>query len=184
MLESRGILGAKAGELLANRDTEFIVYLDADAIIANASVDLRNALPGNAYLGLVVHPWPWALSGWYWNVGVSYIRNNSVSRLFFENVAALKGSSFVPRIDDWVDNAAACYLLQSQLEWQVGMISLPTKWNCNIHNQPNDDVIVAAWHGHLDPEARRKVMRDWIDRQKGTNIEAAKAHTSPPHFAG
>ena len=149
-------------ERLASREYETIVYIDADVAIADFSTDLRTALPPHAWLGMVVHPYAWSKTIWHWNAGVLYIKSCAEALIFFAEVKRLAGSKLDSAIDK--EQGVINHLLMDDRRLQQGFVSLPHVWNGNAFNQPQDDVIVAAWHGSGFLSERRQMMRQWAEQ--------------------
>jgi len=149
-------------EALRSDQNSYIIYLDADAIIADFDVDLCSALPAYAWLGLVIHPYPWKRTIWHWNNGVMYIRCCPEALNFFELVKSLAGTELNDP-STFVEQGTVNHLLLNEPQYQSGLVILTHHWNVNIFNQPNDGAIVAAWHGSGPTDRRVEIMREWAN---------------------
>jgi hypothetical protein len=159
---------ARIRSLLSPNGPSHIISLDADTLINRMEVDLRNALPEFAWLGLVTKVEPWDKTTYHWDTGVMYIRNCQEARDFFDAVWRLYGRQYDP--NDWADQMAINTLLFDSPHFQNGLVTLPYKWNANIISEPVHNAIVISWHGYRDPEQRRADMKDQFS-MKSTKIE-------------
>ena len=71
-------------DLLSSGKWEYIVYLDADTLIANQEIDLTSALPSWAWLGTTIHSVPSSITLFHVQVGVMYWRACPESTAFLD----------------------------------------------------------------------------------------------------
>jgi hypothetical protein len=137
---------------------EKIIYLDADCVIVDSTVDFRSAfLPdfiGAVWHDLsVVHPNPdWS----HFNVGALYIDNSVKVRHFIDLwLAGFPGTQEFP----WLDQGVF-----GQIGAEQGIINkLDNRWNAG-HVSPSDHMIVHGLHGF--PKRYKNILR---------SVEATKA---------
>ena len=138
-----------------------IFWIDADTFVANFSYDMRDTLPGWSWLGMTAHPYKWPPNNGYIDsihlqCGIFYFRVCEESIAFLEKVLEL-GNLYEE------DQSIINYLLLENTEesnrWQKGFKLLSYRWNNTLHDQ-NNNPIIAAFHGHLSPQARRFHMNE------------------------
>jgi hypothetical protein len=133
-----------------------VFWVDADVFVADLSRDMQETTPGDTWLGMTVAPYPWRNGEqWHLQCGMFYFRCCDESIAFLERVMSLR-HEFAD------DQTAINRMLVGSVEasrWQRGLNVLPYHWNNTLHDQP-EDPIVAAFHGHLAPPARRRYMAD------------------------
>jgi tetratricopeptide (TPR) repeat protein len=132
-----------------------IFWFDTDAIVVRDDVDLRDALPDYAWLGMTVHPYADGEDVWHPQSGVMYIKCCPEAVAFFERVQGMSGECAT-------EQTAMHRLLTSERQWQRGFVVLPYPWNNTLHDQPHNP-IVAAFHGNGAPERRREIMRRYVE---------------------
>jgi galactosyl transferase GMA12/MNN10 family len=136
----------------------YIVYMDADTMIQNMNLDLREATPPFAWLGLSAHPTAWLGRNFHYNCGVMYIRNVPVAHQFFDIVWQNRGK--------FEDEQTVMNAMLLDHRMQAGFVTLPHQWNANINSMPHHDAIIAAWHGYLFPPQRRMSMQQYAKTLK------------------
>jgi len=147
-------------EIMKEGKHSHIFSLDADTIVADFGRDMRETLPFGAWLAMTVHPYPTMVESWHWQSGVMYWRCCDQAIKFLEAVIECVNEHDVSR--GWFDQTAMQDFLLSHLEYQTGIITLPYRWNNNLHDMPISAPIVAAWHGWGRTLAdRRERMRIW-----------------------
>jgi hypothetical protein len=139
-------------------------------------VDLRNALPEFAWLGLVISADPWDRTSFHWNSDVMYIRNCQASREFFDAVWNLYGRQYDP--NGWADQRAINSLLFNSPDFQNGLVTLPHEWNANISKESVNNAIVITWRSHRDPEQRRAEMKAQYSMERGTTRKELEIESS------
>lgn len=146
---------------LKRDDCEFLVWLDADAVVAKPDIDLRCALEKWASVGMTCHAAPDSVDMVHWNAGVIYIRNGEFSKAFFQEVADREIET-TPIGRRWTDEQTLMHHLLLNEGWQRGLQTLHCRWNNNQHgDQLCWQSVVAAFHGHLSPEDRVQYMAQW-----------------------
>jgi hypothetical protein len=131
-----------------------IFQIDTDAMVVDFSHDMRETLPDDAFLGLAIHPIPHdGREVWHFNAGCFYIQCTPLADLFFAEVLSYKD---VAPHDQGVMNE----MLMTRWEYQSKFNVLSRVWNNSVHDQPNDNMIVAAWHGASDHKERRAWMAE------------------------
>lgn len=120
---------------------EYVVCLDADALIVRPEVDFREAMPKEKNFGMVHHPGPWEGRPWHWNCGVMVVRPGAehIIRKTIKH-GNIEGQCWNEqgRINRFA-NAEPWHFYQ-----------LHEKWNSAEHVNPCPRPVVKAWHGkHL-----------------------------------
>jgi hypothetical protein len=152
-----------------------VFWFDTDAIVVRDDVDLRDALPEHACLGMTVHPYGDGEDVWHPQSGVMYVRCCAEAVAFFQRVRGMSGECRT-------EQTAMHRLLTQERRWQRGFVVLPYPWNNTLHDQPHDP-IVAAFHGNGVPERRREIMRRYVrggckaldDRSRLIDIDVARS---------
>lgn len=110
-------------------DYDFVLWLDADVVILDSSMDLERTVPESAFqaLPLVGHGWN---QGPYPNFGVWALRRSEMSHRFLSEVWAQ---------DDLIDHAnweqAAALRTLGWLEWPFRKVT-PTRWDRGTYYLP------------------------------------------------
>jgi len=159
---------ARIRSLLKPDGPSYVFYFDADAAINRMDVDLRNALPEYAWLGLVINSAPWERTIFHWNTGVMYIRNCHESREFFDAVWNKYGRQYDP--NSWEEQRAINILLLETSKYQQGLVTLPHEWNANISRESPYNSIVVALHGNGRPPSHRRIELNGLFSSKGRGI--------------
>lgn len=135
-----------------NLGYKYVVWLDADAVILDTSVDLRDALT-NGGIGAV-----WHKNSLYdhWNVGVMYFRDR-LGTLEFLNTWADQAPGVKPWFEQEVYNQMA-----NEIKWSCVIRTLEAKWNSTLVNAPCDNPVIMAFHGCGPVERRYKLMKECI----------------------
>lgn len=128
----------------ALKDYEYVFWIDVDAAVMDFSADLRDAVK-DINIGACVHN-P-AKSKWlknlnikkHINVGVLYVRNTEISRLFFD-----KWFDAYPGPPRWADQGAFNQLI-AEIPEAVSVID--DKWNATVNVNMVDTPVVMGWHG-------------------------------------
>lgn len=146
----------KALEAMEGPDYSHVFIVDADSMVVDFDTDLRECLPSWAFLGLVTHPYPMLQDVWHWNVGCSFWQNTQLGREFLTECLKAKERP------GWHEQAEINLMLLSDTErWQKGFVQLSRHWNNNWHDQPHEDAVIMAWHGYMEPDARRLFMQSF-----------------------
>ncbi len=130
---------------------EYVIWLDADCLIARMEVDVRDACTGA--VGMVYFGKEYADPPHY-NSGAIYIRNHPGVREFFEAVWI-----DWPVNHPWEDQVA---INRQAKQLNAEITTLDFQWNCTP-NLPCPAPVVLAWHGH-SLEVRERVMADAAGR--------------------
>ena len=129
-------------------DYKYIIYLDADTIIADLTVDLREACVPDK-IGAVWHDLHYLTPDLsHFNVGALYISNTPLIREFVDRwLAGYPGTRDFPWLDQGVfGNVGA----------EMGIINkLDNAWNAG-HVSPSDHPVVLGLHGLRDRYATMK----------------------------
>ena len=133
-----------------------VFYLDADACVADLSVDLRDAINHPTWIGLTVHPFGFGSNmQWHFNTGVIYMRNGPEAKTYVRDVLRFHGEAA------W-DQEPMNELLMHVDVYQGGYRPLHQRWNQNMnHPASRHAPIVAAWHGDGTPLQRLARMQRW-----------------------
>jgi hypothetical protein len=129
-------------------DYKYIIYLDADTIIADLTVDLRDACVPDK-IGAVWHDLHYLTPDLsHFNVGALYISNTPLIREFVERwLAGYPGTRDFPWLDQGVFGIVGA---------EMGIINkLDNKWNAG-HVSPSDHPVVLGLHGLRDRYATMK----------------------------
>lgn len=108
---------------------EFVVYLDADAVIVDTAVDLRAALPADAHLGAIYYDYRDVPGGQpdHWQIGVLYARNTSMTRAFLDTILQHEPAPYLPLPVWWQDPGSEQRVFNALApEW---MTRLDYRWN-------------------------------------------------------
>jgi len=140
---------------------QFVATLDADALIADTSIDLRLASTKPLAMKWAQAPGGEPAS---YNTGVMYARAASAP-LF----AAMVNRAPLPGVKQggpwWLlpdGEARICNELLRQERWAMQTEPLGAFWNCvlGVENVPQPAVV--AWHGIEDTTERLRLMRRWL----------------------
>lgn len=131
---------------------EYIVWLDADAMIKDVSVDLRDAVEFYK-IGACWHRIP-QLS--HWNVGVLYVHNCEEVKAFIETWAA----GYPAPNDGWLEQGVF-----NRLAMQSNIVStVSDKWNSTFDVSLVPDAVVLGFHGQGDIKQRYAMMKETFNR--------------------
>lgn len=128
-------------------------WVDADVFVADLSRDMRETTPAGAWLGMTIHPYPWGPEVFHLQCGMFYFRCCETAKAFIRRVLSFEHGG---EDDQTVINRLMLHDAFSPI-WQKGLYILDSAWNNTLHDQPNRP-IVAAFHGYLNPAARRAEM--------------------------
>lgn len=137
-----------------------IIWLDADCLIVDHSVNLLQAMPDNGCIGMVVH------SKWepvHFNSGAIYIKSTWDSYQFFKaSWDAYDPINAFPWKDQghWHDQQVFMRLNDT-----LSMIQeINDRWNCTEQINPVDNPSVVSLHGMAGMDkvtAMKKLMEKW-----------------------
>ena len=140
---------------------QFVAALDADALIADTSIDLRSASTKPLAMKWAQAPGGEPAS---YNTGVMYARAASAP-LF----AALVNRAPLPGVKQggpwWLlpdGEARICNELLRQERWAMQTEPLGAFWNCVLGIEDVPQPVVVAWHGIEDTTERLRLMRRWL----------------------
>lgn len=139
---------------------QYVVWLDADAMIYDLETDLRDGCPKG--IGACYHRIP-QLN--HWNVGVMYMQNSDEVISFIEEwILKFPGAK-----DGWFEQGV--FNRMGMTRKIVHTIS--DKWNATVNVNIVPDAVVLGFHGHGDAKQRLQAMKDTL--QRISDKEAAKA---------
>jgi len=119
---------------------DFMAWLDADTLIVEPEITLTEGLPDGPPIGMCRHPMPWGQQPWHYNAGVLLIRNEELSRRFFEKVWTAG-----PVNHPWQDQVR---ILEENDKTPGAVQAIGARWNCTAGSNPCSNPVVLAWHGH------------------------------------
>ena len=123
-----------------NLGYEFIVWLDADTLIVDPARCFAEGLPPGPPIGMCRHTMPWRNQPWHYNSGVMLIRNEALSRQFFEDVWRAG-----PVDHPWQEQVR----ILEQCDLEPGAVQmLDARWNCTLGINSSPNPVVLGWHGH------------------------------------
>lgn len=131
------------------KDYAFVFWLDADTIIADLDMDLRNAIEPFK-IGACWHRIP-QLN--HWNVGALYVDNSQESREFIS--AWLEE---YPGTAQWLEQGAFNNL--AMLNKTV--VTISDKWNATLNHTMVPDAVVLGFHGYGTTQERYQAMQDTL----------------------
>ena len=119
---------------------ELVVWLDADTLIVDPSVDLREAMSEFEIVGMCKHPLPWGGRPWHYNAGVLFVRNGEPARQFFREVWEAG-----PLNHPWQEQ----YRMLELDQRSPGFVqAIDDRWNATVGCNPSPEPIIKAWHGY------------------------------------
>lgn len=120
------------------REREILFWLDADTVIADPSVDLRESLVlEKEMIGLVRHPGPPI----HLNFGVIMIRNGPTVTKLFEEMMRVG-----PDGHPWHDQSVFLTLIKKP-EYESLPVVIDDKWNAVAKHHNCANPVIKAWHG-------------------------------------
>jgi len=136
---------------------EHVVWLDADALIADLNTDLRCGCPEFG-IGMVVHS-PKVQPTW--NVGAMYVTNSPDIQAFIKEWIRW----FPGPLNGWHENAMI-NLLSLVPAFSAYVSEIEPKWNsCEKGFTHVDDAVVEGFHGAGSVEVRIQLMKDWLGKE-------------------
>ena len=131
---------------------QYIVWLDADAMIKDVDTDLRDAVE----VGKIGACWHRIPQLNHWNVGVLYLHNAPQVVEFVRQWLA----SYPPPNDGWYEQGVF-----NRMGMQSKVVStISDKWNSTIDVSLVPDAVVLGFHGQGDAKQRTKIMTDAFNR--------------------
>ena len=162
--------------LALRKGYEYIIWLDADTLIVNSERDLREALPEDAWMGMVRHDTPGEGQHRWYNSGAIYLRNTPKCLAFFEEVW-----NAWPIDHHWEDNMAMIMTLGFAPERWEGVAVLSDEWNSTRLMNEHPSAVVKAWHGNGPTPIRLEMMRAEFAKMRSRQEATSRAsHAGPP----
>lgn len=127
---------------------QYVMWLDADALIADLATDLRDAFVDG--IGVC---WQRIPQLDHWNTGVMYVRNTYETRAF---------------IVDWLNHfPGGKQWMEQGIFNQMGMKSkvvqtISDRWNATLNYSMVPDAVVLGYHGAGEAEQRLKLMTETL----------------------
>jgi hypothetical protein len=118
---------------------DFIAWLDTDTLIVDEEISLFDGLPEGPPIGMCRHPMAWQSQPWHYNSGVILIRNEELSRRFFESVW-----NAGPVKHPWQEQVR---ILEAADRFPESVQAIDARWNCTEGSNPCSNPVVLAWHG-------------------------------------
>ncbi len=135
-----------------NDGYEYVVWLDADTLIVDPSVDLRVAIQPEK-IGACWHRIP-QLN--HWNVGALYLHKSIPVRNFVGEWLA----SYPPPRDGWFEQGVFNRLARQSKT----VVTLSDKWNATLNVNMVPDAVVLGFHGQGDAARRYELMKQTCDK--------------------
>lgn len=135
-------------------DYKHVVWLDADALIADTSVDLRCGCP-ELGVGVALHKPKGQLTC---NVGVMYVTNSAETQDFLK----MWLSWFPGPLNGWHENAMLNLFTQIP-EYRPFIARIEDKWNsCRAADNHVENAVIEGFHGEGEPARRIQLMKEWL----------------------
>lgn len=132
----------------ALEEYEYIVWLDADAMIYDLDTDLRGACDG---IGVCWHRIPQLH---HWNVGVMYVKNSPEVKDFINTwISKYPGAK-----DGWFEQGEFNRLAMKSKT----VHTLSDRWNSTLNVNMVPDAVVLGFHGCGDAKQRLALMKQAI----------------------
>lgn len=144
---------------MLKRDYEYVFWVDADCLIVDDSVDLREGAPEG--IGMVLHNGA-GTPGPHLNVGVMLIKNSQKVRDFIDDwISRFPGTTEFP----WYEQGEVHKM--KSIEKYAGVIhQIDNKWNsCLYANTHVDDSVIEGWHGCGTGQQRLALMKDYLSKK-------------------
>ena len=140
---------------------DFIMYLDADAVVANMAVDPSNVLCNTkdmGGIGMVKHPH--SIYGYHWNTGVMYLQEGQCRvQRFLDRWLSYQGTQH--------DHATAWEqgVLNEHFGLEYNLVQTPDCWNATLAVNDVELPIVLAAHGFGPMEKRGEVLETELKKR-------------------
>ena len=131
---------------------EYIVWIDADAMIYDVDTDLREAIQRNK-IGACWHRIP-QLN--HWNVGVLYLHNSVAVRNVVENWWA----SYPAPNDGWFEQGVFNRIGKENNT----IVTISDRWNATLDVNMVPDAVVLGFHGQGNAKQRYEIMKATMAR--------------------
>lgn len=133
---------------------QYVIWLDADSLIADVSADLRDGCPKPQGVGVVRHP----ASNNAFCVGNLYVTNSELTRAFM-----VYWMRWYPGPSGGWHEQAALILLNVLECFHELIIEIDHKYNsCRAGGSHVDNAIVEGFHGEGSAERRLKLMKEYL----------------------
>lgn len=142
---------------------QYVVWLDADAMIYDIETDLRDGCPNG--IGASWHRIPqWN----HWNVGVLLIQNTpQVKDFIIEWLSKFPGAN-----DGWFEQGEFNRLgMKSKV-----VHTLSDKWNSTVNVNIVPDAVILGFHGYGDAKQRYEAMKRISDKEAAKAQEKSEVH--------
>ena len=142
---------------------DYIIWLDADAMIYDLDTDLRDGCPNG--IGACYHRIP-QLN--HWNVGVMLMKNSHEVKLFIgEWLSKFPGAN-----DGWYEQGEFNRLgMKSKV-----VHTLSDKWNATLNVNMVPDAVILGFHGYGDAKQRYEAMKRISDKEAAKAQEKSEVH--------
>jgi hypothetical protein len=143
-----------------DRGYEFVVYLDADTLIVNQDVDLREALREKP-LGMIRGQVPGG-EPLHYNAGAIYARNESHIVDLWAEMSRLTPPTMNEQSAWWKDPNNSQTVLNRLIDqgWADYVESIDRRWNSTVESE---NTVVLAWHGVPTAGNKLAAMRKRIE---------------------
>jgi hypothetical protein len=146
------------------KNYNLVVWIDADAMIVNLNVDLREALSEFSHVGLCRYEGKWRDRGWHHNAGVIFVRNGPLAGKFFDEVWNSGPSDHVWQEQDRIMDLA---------EKHPGVLqTIDSRWNAHPSSK-SDRPVIKGWHGFPGNKSVliKKELRELRDVERHSLVE-------------
>lgn len=136
---------------------DYVFWVDADCLIVDDRVDLREGTPEG--IGMVLHDGP-GTPGPHLNVGVMLIKNSEKVRHFVKEwISRYPGNNEFP----WFEQGE---IHKMKNDYPGVVFQIENKWNSCTHARTHvDDAVIEGWHGMGNGAERLAQMIEYV-RQK------------------
>jgi len=141
------------------RDYEHVFWVDADCLIVDDSVDLREGAPEG--IGMVLHNGA-GTPGPHLNVGVMLIKNSEKVRSFVDDwIARYPGTNNFP----WFEQGEV-HKMKSDPKYAGTIHQIDNKWNsCAYARTRVPDAVIEGFHGMGNAHARLELMKAYLSEK-------------------
>ena len=120
---------------------DYIIYLDADAIICNPNVDIQESANNVVHLGLVPHGTPWSDWSFHYNLGAIFARNRAIVTELFQQVWDYGPQANKP---EWPTQEPFHHCINLR---RFAPDRLEARWNSTVSENPVPNPVIQAFHG-------------------------------------
>lgn len=118
---------------------DLAIWLDADTLVVDPLVSLRDAVGEFGTIGMVKHPKAWRDLPWHFNTGVIFARNLDATKAFLHEVWK-RGDSEHP----WWEQNRVMEVLRDHPD---AVQEIDRRWNSQPNCNPCEEPVIRAWHG-------------------------------------